>query len=209
MRANTMNTTLVLAAGATALVAALAFSSPGHPSLATTASPPAPPAIGVLHAQRFELAQPARHWWRSGGPLYRSGWLLVLKVERDLVQPRQSLEPVLYVGGETAERVNIGNQSGAVVAIVPGNFFLVDAPIFFGAPALPEEISYRDVQSELARAERLGVRPAPDAEVGAVLAAPLQLADAAELRRKAIDLVARWSPQEQDLIRGERVPLVR
>lgn len=178
-------------------------------------APPVIPAephehrVILLHAQRFELDEPYTHWWRAERPRVTTGWLLVLSVNRDLVFPRQAREPVLYVGNQTAERVNVGAQSGHVVAIVPGNRFLIDSPIFFGDPALPEEVGAEHVERQLAKARAAGVRPPTPEQVGGALHDTLRLADDHALRLEAMDLVETYSPQETDLIQGVRVARVR
>ena len=48
---------------------------------------------------------------------------------------------MLFVGTQTARRVNPHPVSGHVVAIVPGDFALEEAPIYFGTPQLPERIT--------------------------------------------------------------------
>ena len=95
--------------------------------------PPTPAAIDeVVYARSFELDQGYKFEWRKEQPLVKKGVILVLKVDPDLVYPRQIAEPVLYVGDQTAERVNIGYKSGHVVAIVPGEVDLNKAMIWFG-----------------------------------------------------------------------------
>ena len=46
-------------------------------------------------------------------------------------------------------------------------------------------------------------------EVGAVLQDDVRVANHLALHLKAIDLVERFSPQERDLIRGMRAPVIR
>ncbi len=100
--------------------------------------PSTPAAVdGILLAQPFTLDEPYEFAWQAEHPMVSSGMILVLEVNPDLVLPRQTLEPVLYVGNSTAERVNNGYPSGKVVAIVPGTVNLASAPIWFGEPALP------------------------------------------------------------------------
>ena len=163
----------------------------------------------LRHAQRFQLDQPYTHWWRAGQPQYRSGWLLVIKADPQLLRVRQVEMPILYVGEQTAERVNLGIDSGHVVVLVPGDFELTEAPIFFGEPGLPERVDSARIERELVRAADRGVvAPAADVMLN-VMDDTLTLADETELRRHAIDLVERFSPQEQDLIRGSRVRRIR
>ena len=104
--------------------------------------------LGLLHAEPFHLATPYTHSWRAERPSFSSGWLLVLAVDPEVVVPRQTAEPVLVVGLQTAERINHGDVSSRLVVIVPATFDaargLPDldparAPAWFAAPALPED----------------------------------------------------------------------
>src|SRR5262245_4270050 len=103
---------LLLAAGVGALVRAL----PADP-------PPLPvtPAgeVALLYARPFTVEVPFTHVWRAEQPVFSAGVVVVLSVDPDLVHPRQTAEPILFVGDQTAERVNFGHESGRVVAIVP------------------------------------------------------------------------------------------
>jgi len=200
---------LIVAIVIAAVAAAMNSSESAAPGQSRPGASGRGPEIGVLHAQRFELAQPSRHMWRRGWPLYDSGWLLVLEVDPTQVRARQTLEPVLYVGEETAWRVNVGAESGHVVAVVPGDFSLTDARIFFGGPALPERIDDADIARETARARADGVRPPTRSQLERVLHDPLRLPDVQALEAVAIDLVEQHSPQEQDWVDSMRVPLAK
>ncbi len=206
--------------GIAALAVAIAGVSAGVTALVSTESqgpavPPRIPAephkepVRVLHAQRFDLAKPYNHLWRKERPPVQSGWLLVLAVPPDLVFARQSHEPVLYVGSQTAERVNTGYPSGHLVVIAPGDYFLEDVPIFFGDRLPPEEVGVVEIERQLRRAQDAGVEPPNHSQVAGVTREPLQLRSHRELHRVAIDLVERYSPQERDLIAGNRVEVVR
>jgi len=148
--------------------------------------------VQLVEARRFAAGERTTHTWRNDGLKYDSGWLLVLRAAPGLILPRQVREPVLYVGAQTANRMHSSVRSGHVVAIVPGDFLLTDAPIFFGALDLPEELGQTRIDRALARAVADGVAPPTVDEVAA-----------------AVDLVAKYSPQETDFIRGERAPLIR
>lgn len=190
--------------------------------------PPSPPApsdrvrgvIDVLYARPFRLAEGYTHWFRRERPTAAAGYLIVLDVDPDLVVPRQLYEPVLYVGEETAERVNHGHPSGRAVVIVPCALGpdgepavrLEDCPIWFGSPALPEEVGAAEVRGELAKAWGAGVRPFAAARIGAALEAGgalLLLPDKTALERVAAELVLRYAPGEEELARSLLVPLDR
>jgi len=200
---------LLLAAGVGALVRAL----PGEP-------PPLPvtPAggIDVLYARPFTVEVPFTHTWRAEQPSFSAGVVVVLAVDPDLVHPRQTAEPILYVGDQTAERVNLGNESGRVVAIVPAALDaagavaldLAAAPIFFGEPGLPEEVSAAKAATELAAARQRGLAAPSRAAVAAVMHPQVAFTDTWELRLWCSDLIETWSPQEADLVSGLRVPRV-
>src|SRR5262245_44746453 len=202
---------LLLAAGVGALVRAL----PGEP-----APLPVTPAGGVdlLYARPFTLEVPFTHTWRAEQPSFAAGVVLVLSVDPDLVHPRQSAEPILYVGDQTAERVNLGNESGHVVAIVPApldasgavGLDLSRAPIYFGAPGLPEQVTAAKASAELAAAVQRGIA-APSAQTLANVTQPqVRFTDDWELHAWCSDLIQTWSPQETDLIATLRVqPLGR
>lgn len=196
-----------------AVVVATATRSHERPEAAAPAVAPAAPLLQQLqlvHAERWQVEQPFRHVWRADQPLVNRGWLLVLAGDPASMIPRQTKEPVLYVGNETADRVNTGRDSGRLVVLVPGDFWLEDAPIFFGDEALPEELHQPQIDAQLAAARAAGV-VAPTAEAAAQVttAGSQTFATDFELRRHAIDLVEQYSPGEKDLIAGWRVPLVK
>lgn len=173
--------------------------------------------VVLLEAHPFSLDQPATHWWRAEQPQYDAGWVVVLDVRDDaLIAPRQSAQPVLQVGSETAEPLNVGYLSSKVVAMVPSkrdasgavSLDLTKAPIFYGEASLPEELDADALQVRLADAlERGIVAVTADALAGATFEAQ-GFADDRQLRLFAADLIERWSPNETDLVTGMRAPLL-
>lgn len=197
-------------------VATLALSGRSFLQGSAPEAPPALPAdlavqpVELLAAHEFVLERPATHWYRAERPTYTQGVVLVLHASPDLVLPRQTYEPVLYVGAETAERVNHGGDSGNLVVVVPDLDLagLADAPIFFGTPELPERVT-----AEVARAERdaalAGGAAAPGAtRVAQVRGPAFEASDDVDLRAVASDLVARFAPTEVDVIEGLRAPRI-
>lgn len=188
----------------------------GNVSLAQV--PPVPvrpaPIVDIVVAQPFELAEAYEHLWRLERPRVKSGYLLVLRVDRDLVYPRQLAEPVLYVGHQTAERLNVGYHSGHVVAIVPANIDdpthpefidLGEARIFFGSPAMPERVDTETIAWEHRRAVEAGIEPIKSPRLEAARrrgGRRRTLVDKRELVHAAMMRVAEYSPQEQDLVGG-------
>jgi len=199
--------------GAIAVVLAIASSRPGDAAsapLTPLAQPPLPRAqLDLVHAERFQVDRPFSYVWRADQPLVNKGWLLVLSGDPELFRPRQTKEPVLYVGAQTAQRINTG-PDGKLVVLVPGDFQLEDAPIFFGAAALPEELRQGQIDAELGAARASGaVPPSKEAIENATKTAEWKsFATDYELHLRAIDLVEEHSPKEKDLIDGARAPRV-
>ena len=131
-----------------------------------------PSPFVLLHARPFVLQESYVHTWRKEQPAVRSGYVLVLQANLDLIVPRQTLEPVLYMGGETVERANSpvrdSGPTGQLVVLVPAPLNAqgqVDldpwrSPTFFGTPMLAEDVDQAVITRELARSVRLGLPPA-------------------------------------------------
>ena len=176
------------------------------------ASPPVPqtPAAvdDILYSQHFTLKKGYRFEWNKERPFLTDGTILVLKVNPDLVYARQMLEPVLYVGNTTAERINRGYQSGHVIAVVPGKIELAKTPIWFGTPELPERVDSNTVLEELALAKAAGIKPFGRNRIDAALALGGERLDVAgrnELRPYFTTLLEAYSSSESDLINAFKV----
>lgn len=199
---------LLLAAGVGAFVRAL----PGDPPPLPAVTPVG--GVSLLYAQPFTLDVPFVHQWRAERPQFSAGFLVVLGVDPDLVHARQSAEPILFVGDQTAERVNVGEESGHVVAIVPAStdrsgavaLDLSRAPIFFGAPGLPEQVDAAHAAAELAAARTRGIAPPTAHAVQSVTQPQVHFHDDWELHLYCSDLIEHFSPQEADLVSGLRAP---
>jgi len=169
---------------------------------------PATPATvkGILAARRFTLQIPYTNTWSKERGQVSSGTLVVLEVDPAYVVPRNSPEPVLYAGDVAVQRLNQGDVSGRVVAIVPGNVDLAAAPIWFGTPGLPERVTPGSVREERALAEKACVRALPSTARAAERAAVNTKDLATLLRTVAAELVYEFSPQEKKLADYWRLP---
>jgi hypothetical protein len=135
-----------------------------EPSYAPPASLPAG-ALEILAARPFVVDEPFVHEWRAEKPLVTAGYLLALKADPDLARTRQTYEPVLYVGEQTAERCSTQIEGGVMIVLVPaaldaqGNvdLDLASVPIWFGGLELPERVDAARIAAELARARSLGL----------------------------------------------------
>ncbi len=172
--------------------------------------------VELVYARPFVLDQPYTHFFRAEQPAVASGYVLVIAADPAVIHPRQTYEPVLYVGDETAERVNFGHESGHVIAFVPAgldadgqvDLDLASTPIYFGEPALPEQVTREQARAQLERAVERGIRAQPLANVLGRTEGVLRFADDGDLRLWASDLIERYSPQEVDLVSGLRAPRV-
>jgi len=175
------------------------------------AAPPPPKQVNdILYAQPFTLAKGYINSWSKERAVVSSGVLVVLVVDPVLVEPRDALEPILYAGNTPVQRLNHGYQSGRVIGIVPGATDLTGSPIWFGAPGLPERVTAETTRTELARAEKTGIRPFPVDKLRSVTHAPAAAADlAALLRDIAATLVFEYSPQEKDIADAWRLPIAK
>lgn len=199
-----------------ALVAGLALSA------AFAAAPPAIPVTpaavqDILYAQPFTLETGYTHHWSKDQPVITSGQLVVFQVDPALVYPRQSAEPVLYVGSATAERLNVGYTSGRVIAIVPDVAGPDGRPVrqdlskaWFGRPGLPAEVDAKVISEEIERSRQAGLRPltAHQLEEARLAADPtggnavVKLARKHDLLGLAAELIKKYAPDEVDRANG-------
>jgi hypothetical protein len=199
---------LLLAAGVAAFVRSAPADPPPLPAIALAGD------VTLLHARPFTLDKPFTHVWRKEQPQFSSGWVLVLSVNPELVHPRQSAEPILFAGDQTAERVNFGDESGHVVAIVPSELDATGRPaldlsrtlLYFGAPGLPEQVDAARAGAELAAARKRGLQPPTRTVLEATVQPAVHFADDDELHLYCSDLIEHYSPQETDLVSGLRAP---
>lgn len=166
------------------------------------------PVIDIVHVQPFRLRQSFEYDWRRERPDVRSGLLVVFKVDPDLVTPRNALEPVLYAGNHTVQRLNHGNESGFVIGIIPEQIDLSREPVWFGPPNLPERIDSEMIAAERARAERLGISALESIDIQSRTRDPVVASDLTTLlREQAAELVLEFSPQEKRLADAWRLPV--
>ncbi|WP_026619777.1 hypothetical protein M728_004284 (plasmid) [Ensifer sp. WSM1721] len=163
----------------------------------------------LLAVHRFELQEGFEFDWSAEARTVRSGTLVVIKVDPDIVVPRNAPEPILYAGDRTVQRLNRGSGSGVIVGLIPGDIDLSAAPLWFGAPGLPESVTAETIRNERRLAERAEIRPFAREAVERVRAEPLVANDLAELLRTHVaDLVLQYAPQERALAESWRLPVV-
>jgi hypothetical protein len=177
---------------------------------ATAAKPQAvPPAavIDIIVIQPFRLKVGYHFNWLKSRPFVSDGLLVVLRVDPNLVVPRETAEPVLYAGDRTVQRLNHGHLSGYVIGIIPGELDLAAEPIWFGRPELPERVTPEVIKGERTLADSAGIKPFSPDKIAGVLREAIEADDlAALLRGPAADFVLQYSPDEKDLAEAWRLP---
>jgi len=182
--------------------------------------------LELVDARPFVLDQSFVHKWRQERPSFQGGYLLVLRADAEFLRPRQGLEPVLYVGAETAQRLNNPTDSGYLVCLVPTALTPAgqlasdptQGPIWFGNPELPERVDAARARQELGEALALGVAPkvklarsfSPKGLQGKQLAnSTVYMRDRDELDLIVADLIEAYSPGESERISSLRMPRSR
>jgi len=225
MRPNTRTLTfagLTVLAGGLLIGAVTGALGPQEPRLREVTADLRQSEIEVLEIRAFQVDEPFTHWWRKEQPEVRSGLLIVLRTEPELVKARQHAESVLYVGDQTAERLNHGDGttdagSRNLVVLVPAPLDaggrvaldLATTPIWFGGAELPERVDARVIRDERRIAEANGVgaaRLAARAEKFRPVDDVIYARDRDELDFTIADLIEFYSPGEVDLIEQLRLP---
>jgi hypothetical protein len=184
-------------------------------TLAETPPMPKTPAAvdDIVYARPFSLEKGFKFFWRKERPEVTEGLILVLKADKALLVPRAAMMPVLYVGDQTAQRVNHGHESGYFIVLVPGQPDLTKAPIWFGTPNLHDQVDASTIEAERKKADEAGIQPLPTKKVQAALARGGEPLDAENLGQvlhgEVADLILKYSPQEKHIAEGFRVPVVQ
>lgn len=188
-----------------ALLSALCMISACAPTGSLSAQPKS--IVDVIRIQPFRLEKPYKFDWRKERPDVRSGLLVVIKVDTSLVKPTNNLEPVLYAGNQTVQRLNQGYESGFIIGIIPATIDLSKEPIWFGTPALPERIDAKTIAAERRKALGAGIKPLRSADIKNRTQQVAAVPDLITLlRRIAADLILEFSPQEKQLAERWRLP---
>jgi len=202
--------TLVAAASITTVIAMNQGGLEAPPEI--PANPAVEQPVQLVHAQPFQLVEAATHSWRAERPTYTDGLVLVLEADPTFFLPRQTAEPVLFVGDQTADRINTGYPSGQLVVVVPDMTLdeLADAPIFFGQPELPERVDAAYAAAELEAALGGGLVGSGRSHVALASDGiePIGALDYGDLMYQVSFTIETYSPGETDLINGFRVERV-
>ena len=164
--------------------------------------------VRIVASTRFTLLTPYLTEWNAERSEVSSGTLLVLEVEKKWLRPRQTRQPVLYVGELPAEVLHSGYESGKIVVVVPdakpgAARNLEKTLLFFGTPMLPERVTAERGRGELRAAKEKGIQPLPS-ERRATPSKPLTLSDRTALLAEVGSRIIEHSPAERALGEGLR-----
>lgn len=163
-----------------------------------------------MRIQPFRLEKSFRFDWRKERPEVRSGLLVVIKVDTSLVRPTNDLEPVLYAGTQTVQRLNQGYESGYVIGIIPAELDLSKEPVWFGSKDLPERIDAKTIREQRAKAVNSGIKPQKEEDIKRITKDLASAPDLTTLLRKfAADLILEFSPREKYIVDAWRLPETR
>lgn len=177
--------------------------------------------LRLLHAQPFFLDQEWSYDWRADRPSVSAGYILVVSGDPRLIEARQVHDELLFVGDMPVAQLNTGTEAGVFIGFLPSagspetglEVDLTTAPMFLAKPEiLPESLQPEDARRVLEQAVAAGAAPQRAAHVKRALAessGPVFLESHGMLQRYSADFVERYSPQEVDLVRGLRAPLLK
>lgn len=166
--------------------------------------------VEVVSVQPFKLDKSFKFDWRKERPDVSAGLLVVFKADTSLLRPTNSLQPVLYAGNHTVQRINEGYRSGFIIGIIPAQIDLSKEIVWFGAPELPERVDTRIIRAERAKAVKSGIRPAA-ADI--IKSRTMDVAAAPELtsllRKFAAPLILKYAPEDKWIVDAWNLPETR
>ena len=165
------------------------------------------PVQDLVYARPFALSQGYR--WSSvyDEPETDIGVIVVLRVDPELVIPRNASSPILYAGDRMLQALNFGHTSGHVIGLIPGEVNLSETLIWFGLPTAPGRVTPQSIRAERAQVEEAGIRPFSAEQIESVTKPAIVATNLkALLRGELADLVLEYAPEEGDLARKWRLP---
>jgi hypothetical protein len=158
------------------------------------------PVEQIIYARPFTVEDGYVNLWHKDKPVVSSGYVVVLRVGRDLAQPRAVATPLLYGGNGPIERIDNGRTGEYVVGLVPGEVDLANTLFWFGAPGYASEQGAGEIVEARWRAVEAGITSPPAEMIQRAVEAggdPLVAADKADLLQLLAPLVDRFTPKKQ------------
>ena len=166
--------------------------------------------IGIAFAQPFKLVQGYIYDRSKDRPFIKKGILLVLKVDPDLVIPRDAAHPLLMADQIIVQTLNHGHESGNVVAIVPGDIDLSTVRFWFAKSSLYSQISTKEIDADQLMKELIAIKTFDRQKIDHVMQSQITVANLFVLLRDvAADLVLQYSPEEKSLAKTWRLPVAK
>ncbi len=174
-------------------------------------TPPETPAPvdKVIYAQPFTLQQGFAYPTRKEKPQVKSGYLLIVDADPELVLKRGRGSRILYVGKQTGWRVNVGYPSGRAFVLVPAelneqgevDLDLTKTRIWFGTHRFEGHADKPRIDLEHEMAVAAGIGRRPEAEIDRALneadGQPRAFKDFVGLRRHYDKLMKEYLPPEE------------
>lgn len=108
----------------------------------------------VVKATHFELENPRLHKWEKGAPQYKSGTIIIAKVDPKVFQQTQTFMPSVLMGDRILERLDSGDQPNHLAFIAPKQLSLGRSLVYVTKlDRLPEDTSQKDRLAALQKAQ--------------------------------------------------------
>ncbi len=178
-------------------------------AMAGTAPEAPAPVEKVVYAQPFTLEDGFAYPTRKEKPQVKTGYLLIVDADPELVLKMDRGSRILYVGKQTGWRLNPGYPSGRAFVLVPAklnkrgevDLDLTRSRIWFGTHRFEGHADKPRIDLEHELAVGAGIGRRPKREIDAALreadGQPLAFRDLHELRRHAAELSQEYLPPEE------------
>ena len=162
--------------------------------------------IALVSAHPFELEKDVLFHSLGKRSKHKKGWILVLKADLKLLEPRNAPDYVLFVGDHVARRINSGYKDGHLVVMIP-DCDLEKTTLWFGSRLVPDKMLRQDFELDALRAKNASIAPFSrrDVRTATKIGGKLQKAhDLNELWYLQRHLIERYAPAEKKMARSLR-----
>ncbi len=166
------------------------------------------PVRDILFAKPFTLEQGYNYDWSQERPIVKEGVIVVLKVDPELVVPRDAQQPILFADQQIVQRLNHGNESGHSIAIIPGRVDLSTVKLWFASPSLVAQISTNKIDYKTALAKNDAIKAFNQQKLSSVTQQNTSVSNLYVLLRDVVaELVMQYSPEDNHLARDWQLPI--
>lgn len=162
--------------------------------------------IELVYARPYQVEK--EMGFSIGGKIekVKKGYVLVLKADLKLCEPKNVPDFTLFVDGVLAQRVNSGYVDGHLVVLIP-EVDLTKALVWFGSRLVADRVTPAIVAHERAAALARGIKPFAPEKVAAALALggdTLRAKDMNELWFLQKALILKYAPAEREMAESLR-----